>query len=143
MDRRTFVKGAFGLVVLAAGAGFGSLTGCSGMRAATVGSVVFTTPSIGEPESAVGPLMMAGIDLLEVTGTDRFAAYYGNTELFDVDKAGAVLVQLADGERTIDAIAEKAAAEGIACEPADVALFFSSLCNAGYLRNRVLVSIAG
>ena len=143
MDRRTFVKGAFGLVVLTAGAGLGSLVGCSGTRAATLGNVVFTTPSIGEPESAGGPLMMAGIDLLEITDTDRFAAYYGDTELFDVDKAGAALVQLADGERTIDAIAEEAAAQGITCDPPDVALFFSSLCNAGYLRNRVLVSIVG
>ena len=143
MDRRTFMKGAFGLVVLTASTGLGSLVGCSGPRAATVGNVVFTTPSIGEPESAAGPLMMAGIDLLEIAGADRFAAYYGDIELFDVDKAGAALVQLADGERTIDAIAEEATAQGIACEPVDVALFFSSLCNAGYLRNRVLVSIAG
>ena len=141
MDRRTFLTGAFGLVVLTAGAGLGGLSGCSALGAAKAGGVMFTTPATGEPETATGPLMMAGIDLLEVPGGERVAAYYDGTEVFNMDAAGAALVILADGERTIDQITEEALAKGYAAEPVDVALFFSSLCEAGYLRNIVRVSV--
>ena len=139
MDRRTFVKGTFGLVMLAAAGGTSMLatTGCSSPADA---APYFTTPAIGEPETATGPLMMAGIDLVEIPG-GRVSAYFENTELFTVDPAGAALVSLADGKRTIDAIAAEAGALGYPCAPVDVALFFSTLGQAGYLRNRVLVSI--
>lgn len=141
MDRRTFLKGAFGLVVVTTGAGLGGLTGCGNSGAAKSGGVLFTTPAIGEPETATGPLMIAGIDLMEVPSGDRVAAYYDGTELFNMDAAGAALVMLADGVRTIDEITDEALAKGYAAQPVDVALFFSSLCEAGFLRNRVVVSI--
>lgn len=139
MDRRTFVKNAFGLVVLTAFSGAGVLgaSGCS----ARPRDPYFMTPAIGEPEDAVGPLLMAGIGLVELPESGRVAAYYDDTELFNVDAAGAQLITLADGRRTIDEIAVEAAALGCQCAPVDVALFFSSLGQAGYLRNRVLVSI--
>ena len=136
MDRRTFIKGAFGLVVLTAGSGLGSLTGCAKSPNSKTEGVLFTTPFAGEPETASGPLMMAGIDLAEVPGGERVAAYYEGTEVFNMDASGAALVMLADG-------AVEATAQGFSADPADVALFFSSLCEAGYLRNIVRVSIVG
>lgn len=141
MDRRTFVRGTFGLMVVSAGAGIGGLAGCGGAKASKMGGVLFTTPAAGEPETASGPLMMAGIDLIEAPADERVVAYYGDTELFRVDETGAALVMLADGQRTIDDIVAAASSLGHAADKADVALFFSSLGQAGYLRNRILVSI--
>lgn len=141
MERRVFVKGAFGLVVLAAFPGLVGLTGCNKTLSAKAGGALFTTPFTGEPETANGPLMMAGIDLHEVPGSDRIAAYYNGVEVFNVDAAGAALVMLADGVRSIDQITSEALAKDNAADPADVALFFSSLSEAGYLRNIVRVSI--
>lgn len=143
MDRRMFVKGAFGLVVLAAWPGVASLAGCGKAAGTRAGGALFTTPFAGEPETAVGPLMIAAIDLVDVPGGERVAAYYGGTELFNMDASGAALVMLADGARTIDDIADEATAQGFPVDPLDVALFFSSLGEAGYLRNIVRVSIAG
>ena len=143
MDRRTFINGAFGLVVLTTGSGLGSLTGCAKSPSSKTEGVLFTTPFAGEPETASGPLMMAGIDLAEVSGGKRVAAYYEGAEVFNMDASGAALVMLADGARTIDDIAVEATAQGFSADPADVALFFSSLCEAGYLRNIVRVSIVG
>ena len=143
MDRRTFIKGAFGLVVLTAGSGLGSLTGCGKNPSSKTEGALFTTPFAGEPETASGPLMMAGIDLAEVPGGERVAAYYEGAEVFNMDASGAALVMLADGARTINDIAAEATAQGFSADPVDVALFFSSLCEAGYLRNIVRVSIVG
>lgn len=143
MDRRMFVKGAFGLVVLAACPGLSGLAGCGKGTSAKAEGALFTTPFAGEPETATGPLMMAGIDLAEVPGCERVAAYYGGAEVFNMDASGAALVMLADGARTIGDIADEAATQGFPVDPSDVALFFSSLCEAGYLRNIVRVSIAG
>lgn len=141
MDRRMFVKGAFGLVVLAACSGLSDTADHGTDGDAKAEGTLFTTPFAGEPETASGPLMMAGIDLLAAPGTDRVAAYYGGTEVFNVDASGAALVMLADGVHTIDNIADDATAQGFSVEPRDVALFFSSLGEAGYLRNIVRVSI--
>ena len=143
MDRRAFVKGALGLVVLATWPALASLAGSGKGCGANAGTALFTTPLAGEPETACGPLMMAGIDLHGVSGGGRVAAYYGGTELFNMDASGAALVMLADGTRPIGDIAREAAAQGFAIRPVDAALFFSSLCEAGYLRNVVRVSIAG
>ena len=134
MDRRSFVKGAFGLVVVAAAAGAGTLAAGNGRQA--LAEPFYTTPATGEPETATGPLMMAGIDLVEIDSQGSTAAFYEDVELFDVDASGAALVMLADGIRSIEQIAEEAGAK-----PLDVALFFSSLCQAGYLRNRIVVSV--
>ena len=141
MDRRTFLTGAFGLVVLTAGAGLSGLSGCGNSGASKAGGLLFTTPFSGEPETAKGPLVMAGIDLHEIPSAERVAAYYDGIEVFNMDAAGAALVMFADGERSISQIATEAQSKGFAAEPADVALFFSSLCEAGYLRNVVRVSI--
>lgn len=141
MDRRTFLTGAFGLVVLTAGAGLGGVSGCDNSGTSKASGLLFTTPFAGEPETAKGPLMMAGIDLHEIPAADRVAAYYDGVELFNMDAAGAALVMLADGERAIEQIAAEAQAKGFAAEPVDVALFFSSLSEAGYLRNVVRVSV--
>ena len=86
--------------------------------------------------------MMAGINLLETPDGNRIAAYYNDTEVVNMDASGAELVMLADGVRTIDDIANDAVAKGFSVTPSDVALFFSSLCEAGYLRNIVHVSTA-
>ena len=143
MDRRMFVKSTFGLVVLAACPTLASLTGCvKGFEVKAEGAL-FTTPFSGEPETASGPLLMAGIDLCEVPGAGRVAAYYGGNEVFNMDASGAMLVMLADGSRTIGDIADEAAVRGCPVDPMDAALFFSSLCEAGYLRNIVRVGIAG
>ena len=139
VDRRAFLKGAFGLVVLTAGASVGVL-GASGCGV-VAGAPFYITPASGEPETAKGPLMMAGIELHEVPDTDRVAAYFEGVELFNVNEAGAAVVRLADGERTIGEIAAETAALGHEAAPLDVALFFSSLCQAGYLRNIVSVSV--
>ena len=143
MDRRTFVKGAFGLVVLAALPVSTSLTGCGENLSSKAEGALFTTSFTGEPETATGPLMMAGIDLHMAPGNGRVAAYYEGAEVFNMNASGAALVMLADGTRTFDDIADQARVQGYAAEPLDVALFFSSLCEAGYLRNVVRVSIAG
>lgn len=141
MDRRTFVRGAFGLVVLATLPVSAILTGCGENLSSKAQGTMFTTPFTGEPETACGPLMMAGIDLHEVSGVGRIAAYCDNIEVFNMDASGAALVMLADGSRTIGDIAREAAAQGFPVEPVDAALFFSSLCAAGYLRNIVRVSV--
>ncbi len=108
-----------------------------------MGPALFTTPATGEPETATGPLVMAGISLFEVSGKDRVAAFYDDVELFNVNAAGAALLMLADGVRSLEQITADAVSQGHAAELADVALFFSSLGQAGYLRNRVLVSMRG
>ena len=130
------------MAVFTVGAGLGGLTGCDKLGATKTAGALFTTPFAGESETATGPLMMAGIDLVEIPEGDRIAAYYDGAEVFNMDAAGAALVMLADGVRSIDDIADEAASKGHAAEPADVALFFSALCEAGYLRNIVRVSIA-
>lgn len=141
MDRRTFVRGALGLVVLTACPTLAGLVGCGKGSSAKAEGALFTTPLAGEPETACGPLMMAGIDLHEVSGVGRIAAYCDDIEVFNMDASGAALVMLADGSRTIGDIAREAAAQGFPVEPVDAALFFSSLCAAGYLRNIVRVSV--
>ena len=129
MERRTFVKGAFGFVALAT----------LGIAGAAVGANAshpnFVTASILDLESARGPAMAAGIELVE--NGNVVHGMYGNTHLFNVDATGAELVRLADGSRTID---ELASANG-QLKPADVASFFVELGQAGYLANTVLVNL--
>lgn len=141
MDRRTFVKSALGLVVLAACPVLAEVASSEKAARTTAEDVLYTTPCAGEPETASGPLMMAGINLLETPDGNRIAAYYNDTEVFNMDASGAELVMLADGIRTIGDIANDAVAKGLSVTPSDVALFFSSLCEAGYLRNIVRVGI--
>ena len=142
MERRTFVKGAFGLVVVAAGVGLG-LAGAQGDDADTgVGTILFETPEAALLESAKGPAMLAGIRLVEHEGSSELSGYFEGVELFSVNPIGAALIGLADGSRTIDELAAQAAdLMGRPVEAVDVASFFVTLGQAGYLQNTVLVNL--
>lgn len=129
MERRAFVKGAFGFAALATLGVAGAVVGTN------VQSANFVTASVPNAESALGPVMVAGIEL--VPAGNVVHGMYGNTHLFNVDATGAELVRLADGSRTID---ELASANG-QLKPADVASFFVELGQAGYLANTVLVNL--
>ena len=143
MERRTFVKGAFGLTLLAAGASLG-VFGTRGAPAENeeTNEALFTTPEGMAPEAAVGPLMQGGIDLVASEDSDVVAGYFGTTQLFNVDEAGATLMTLADGTRSIDDLAAEASdALGETVDPADAAEFFVTLGQEGYLQNEVHVNL--
>lgn len=132
MERRTFVQGAFGLVVLAVGGGIGA-------RIATqpLADEDFVTPETVNPNATDGPVMNAGIKLVSNSdGTVRGEAE--GVHLFNVDRTGAQLIRLADGSRTID---DLAASCDEPLNPADVASFFVTLGQAGYLANTVMVNL--
>lgn len=141
MERRTFLKGACGLVVLVAGAGLGRANAGRPLADESArGTTLLTTSAGVEQDVATGPMMQAGIDLVE--GPDGgVAGWYGDTELFEVDKTGAGLIALADGSRSLDDIAGEAVSPGGEVSPADVASFFVTLGQAGYLQNTVLVNL--
>ena len=143
MERRTFIKGAFGLLVVTAGASLGALAGCGsssgGGQDASSKAAFFTTSAVMSGEAA-GPAMEPGIGL--VRGENGIAGYFEETHLFNVDDIGAQLIMLADGSRTIDDIAAEAAkAAGAAVDPAEAASFFVTLGQAGFLQNTVLVNL--
>ena len=129
MERRAFVRGAFGFVALATLGVAGAVAGTSASRAS------FVTTAGLDAESACGPAMVAGIEL--VTDGDVVHGRYGDTHLFDVDATGAALIRQADGSRTIEELADA----GTQLRPADVASFFLELGQAGYLSNTVLVNL--
>ena len=151
MERRTFVKGAFGLIVVAAGSGLGFLGGCGGAASSGAGiatpakslqGAYFTTPVCESPETALGPAMEAGICLVKNADGEGVSGYFEETHLFNVDATGAALIELADGNRTLEGIASEAGARlGATVSPADVASFFVSLGQAGFLKNTVLVNL--
>ena len=129
MERRSFVRGAFGFVALATLGVAGAVAGTDVQRAS------FVTTAGLDAESACGPAMVAGIEL--VTDSDVVHGMYGKTHLFDVDATGAALIRRADGSRTIEELADA----GVQLRPADVASFFVELGQAGYLSNTVLVNL--
>lgn len=132
MERRTFVRGAFGLVILTAGAYLGAtMAGEDGTEQG------FVTPEVPSPEAAVGPVMAAGIELW-TTGDGAYEGRYGDVKLFSTDQTGAQLIRHADGTLTLD---ELAASAQVALDEADVASFFVSLGEAGYLQNEVYVNL--
>ena len=143
MERRTFIKGAFGLTVLVAGAGLG----IAGMRDSVraddaVPAEGFTTPDNGIPADAVGPVMQGGIDLVAGSDPNVYEGYLSTTQLFRVDRSGAALMMLADGTRTIGEIAAQASQTlGEPVDAADAAEFFVTLGQEGYLQNEVLVNL--
>lgn len=141
MERRSFVKGAFGLAVLAVGVGvFGSQ---GGLRIPSKGGegVLFTTSGAVSLKDAVGPAMQPGIELSQRADT-VFTGSYDGLDLFDVDATGAELIALADGSRTIDELAVAASEKlGATVSAADAAAFFVDLGEAGYLANTVLVNL--
>lgn len=132
MERRTFVQGTFGLAALVLAGGLTSVA------ISQVGDEPgdFVTPETVSPEFADGPVMASGIRLTEKDGSAQ--GYYGDTHLFSVDERGAQLIRLADGSLTID---ELAASLDDSVAPADVASFFVTLGQAGYLQNTVLVNL--
>ena len=132
MERRTFVQGAFGLMVLAVGGGIGARLATQAVR-----DEHFVTPEVTSPEVADGPAMAAGIQLVpNDDGTVRGEAQ--GVHLFNVDQMGAQLMRLADGTRSIDDLAASLDEPAL---PADVASFFVTLGQAGYLANTVLVNL--
>lgn len=131
MERRAFVRGAFGLAVLAAMGAAGVGTTQAGR-----GDASFVTAEVARPEVARGPVMAAGIRL--VPTQDGVQGWHDSTHLFDVDARGAELVRLADGSLSID---ELASAAGVELDAAGVASFFVELGQAGYLANTVLVNL--
>lgn len=129
MQRRTFVKGAFGFVALAT-------LGATGVAAAGKTSQGFVTSKVDAPEAARGPVMVAGIELVQAG--DVVQGWYDGTHLFDVDSLGAELVRMADGSLSIDELASAASTE---LDAADVASFFVTMGKRGYLANTVLVNL--
>ena len=129
MERRSFVAGAFGLVSLVA-------LGASGLGEVGRGQEDVATTVAKDPAAARGPVMAAGIEL--VPAGDTVQGWYKQTHLFDVDAIGAELVRLADGSLSID---ELASAGSVELNPADVATFFLTLGQKGYLANTVLVNL--
>ena len=102
----------------------------------------FTTPTCTSPETAPGPAMEAGICLVKNAGEGGVSGFFEETHLFNVDETGAALIELADGTRTLEQIAADAGARlGASVNPADVASFFVSLGQAGFLQNTVLVNL--
>ncbi|MBR2835832.1 MAG: hypothetical protein IKE43_09045 [Coriobacteriales bacterium] len=148
MERREFVKNTFGLVLLAASAGLGILGAESALAADVVSAeskILFTTPAVKDAEAAEGPVIQSGIELVALAnekGANTFVGRYRATELFTVDKMGVLLISLADGTHTLEDMAQKMSKEfGQAVNPADVAMFFITLGQAGYLQNKVLVNL--
>lgn len=130
MDRRAFLGGAFGLVVVAAGA---SIAATSYRKAS---QAYHTTSGDVLPDAMVGPAMMPGISLVRCGGSVRGMAE--DVHLFDVDTMGAELIERADGTSTLDELAEMSS---IPVKVADVATFFVTLGQAGYLQNKIFVNL--
>ncbi len=142
MDRRAFVMGAFGLAIIGTGAGIGTLAskGTPPIGGSNSDSIVFTTVAATASDAAPGPLMYDGVDLVDCGSS--YVARYNGADLFSADEIGATLVKLADGSRSIEGITRDAAATlGTTLDSADVASFFVTLGQAGFLQNTVLVNL--
>ena len=124
MTRRDFLKGAAAFV-LSCGLGFGlykDAQGGAGSDLAVSGTV--------------GPLLRRG---LTVTPNQTGAAVsFSGQDCFTVNAAGAELLRLADGRCRLDEIARRA---GLETQMEDVAQFYLTLGNAGYLENRFEVNL--
>ena len=116
MNRRDFLKGTAGLVI-ACGLGFGQNALSDAL----------------EDFCCVGPKLDAGLTLSATSGGAD--VYRAGALAFQVNQPGARLLRMADGTHTL---AEMAAALG---NEYDTAMFFVTLGKAGYLRNRVEVSV--
>ena len=160
MERRAFVGSAFGLVVLAAGVGTKALEALAStgdapapVTASKTREVLFVTADGANPPAdatagaagateAAGPVVRGGIEMACGDDPRKITGYYGAQALFNVDRIGAELIRMADGTRSIDRIATEAGdLLGSTIAPADVASFFVTLGQAGYLRNTVLVNL--
>jgi hypothetical protein len=125
MERRTFMKGAFGLTLLAAG----------GLANRSYDQVLQSEAT--NPDDACGPLMRRDI-VLEPGDDGLFRGIGRGVHLFNVDATGAELIRLADGSRTIEELADGLETPA---NPADVASFFVTLGQAGFLQNTVVVNL--
>lgn len=122
MTRREFIKGTAAFLLLCA-AGWKSLPQLETALRPTA-------------ETAVGPLLVEGLELLPVAeGADVLKE---GLLLFQVNSTGLQLLQLADGTSSLGQIIERVGASAFAT---DAAMFFVTLGEAGYLQNRVEVSI--
>ncbi|NLG10830.1 MAG: hypothetical protein GX562_04810 [Coriobacteriaceae bacterium] len=152
MERRDFIKGVGGLVIIAS---FVSVTGSAlttrlwslerelgGAARNSSSAVDFTTPEGISIDAAVGPVMIAGIQLLSDDLRDTVLGFFADTHVFNIDKIGAELIMLADGSRSLGQIAKEASI--LVSSPLDgagVAEFFVTLGQAGYLQNKVYISL--
>ena len=116
MNRRDFLKGTAGLVI-ALGLGFGKTA---------LGDAL-------EDFCCVGPKLGSGLSVVDTLGGAD--VYCAGQLAFQVNAPGALLLRMADGTHTLE---EMAAALG---SDYDTAMFFVTLGQAGYLRNRVEVSV--
>ena len=124
MTRRDFLKGAAAFA-LSCGLGFGLYR--DGKESAASDQPVSGT---------VGPMLRRG---LTVTPSQTGAAVsFSGLDCFTVNAAGAELLRLADGRHRLDEIARKA---GLETQMEDVAQFYLTLGNAGYLENRFEVNL--
>ena len=85
-------------------------------------------------EHSVGPLLAKEIDYVQTL--DGGEAFVNGEMIFRVNGLGFRLLKYADGKHTIEQIAQKINRPEIAGEIAD---FYISLSQAGYLQNRVEV----
>jgi hypothetical protein len=143
MERREFVRGVGGLVIITALTGVAaSLAGVGRLNqdAASNQEAFYITSDIMPPQAAVGPLMVADIVLTRTA--EGVQGHYGATHLFTVDALGAELIQRADGSRSIEDItAEVSSTLATPLGTADAASFFVTLGQSGYLQNQVLVAL--
>ena len=120
ITRRAFLKGTAGFVLLC-GSGFG------------LGGILADTRA--EEETPVGPQLIKALSIKEEASGAVVTA--GGETCFTVNQAGARLLQLADGRRTLNEII---LASGLEEEAEAVADFFLALGAAGYLTARLEVN---
>jgi len=107
--------------------------------AGTLGRDVGEIGGAGAPgvkATSCGPLLVEGLSFRLTP--DGAEAYHGATRVFAVDQVGRELLSYADGTHSLEEIAART---GMVDSAAEVALFFVELGKAGYLQNKVVVSI--
>ena len=122
ISRRTFLKGTAGFVLLC-GSGFG-------LRA-----LLDTADLPAETYEAAGPRLREEMEILETA--DGADIRYGGETCFTVNRDGLTLLELADGNRTLDEIIRLS---GMSGDPEPAADFFLTLGQAGYLARRLEVN---
>lgn len=125
ISRRTFLKGTAGFVLLC-GSGFG-------LRA--LADVTSAADAPAETGEIAGPRLREEMEILETA--DGAEVRYGGETCFTVNRDGLTLLELADGNRTLDEIIRLS---GMAGDPEPVVDFFLTLGQAGYLTRRLEVN---
>ena len=124
MTRRDFLKGAAAFV-LSCGLGFGLYKDANESAGSDMAG-----------SRTVGPLLKRGLTI-SPNGSGASVSFSG-LDCFTVNAAGAELLRLADGRSSLNEIARKA---GLEAQMEDVAQFYLTLGNAGYLENRFEVNL--